>query len=245
LRAASRRERDERDERDELEYASIRSYSLLAFAAGARSGGVMVVRVRTSPRKKPTQARSRRTVDAIVEATARVLVAEGYERTTTNRVAEVAGVSVGSLYQYFPSKEALVAAVVDRHADEMMTVFYSALAGAAALPVELAARRVIEAIFDAHQVEPELHRVCVEQIPRVGRLRRLLEDLDTHASAALSAYLERNRASLRVRDVSIATFLVVHAVDAVLHRSLETRRSIDKQRLVDELCAMVVRYLKE
>ena len=52
------------------------------------------------------------TVEAILDATARVLVREGYARTSTNRVAAVAGVSIGSLYQYFPNKESLVAALV-------------------------------------------------------------------------------------------------------------------------------------
>ena len=68
----------------------------------------MSPKLRTVPRKLPRQDRSRATVDAILEAAARVLVKEGFERTTTNRVAEAAGVSVGSLYQYFPNKEAIL-----------------------------------------------------------------------------------------------------------------------------------------
>ncbi len=75
---------------------------------------------RQSLGKMPLQERSRATVDALVEATARILVREGFEKASTNRIAEVAGVSVGSLYQYFPSKEALVAAVIDRHNREIM-----------------------------------------------------------------------------------------------------------------------------
>ena len=72
----------------------------------------------SNPRKSASQQRSRLTVDALLEATARVLMKEGYDRTSTNKIAAVAGVSIGSLYQYFPSKEALVAAVIDRHAAE-------------------------------------------------------------------------------------------------------------------------------
>ncbi|NUR10624.1 MAG: helix-turn-helix transcriptional regulator, partial [Bradyrhizobium sp.] len=74
----------------------------------------------TKPRKSALQARSRATVDALVEATARILVRDGFEKASTNRIADMAGVSVGSLYQYFPSKEALVAAVIDRHNEEIM-----------------------------------------------------------------------------------------------------------------------------
>jgi AcrR family transcriptional regulator len=62
----------------------------------------MARRPLVKPRKTATQERSRATVDALVEATARILVKEGYDKASTNRIAEVAGVSVGSLYQYFP-----------------------------------------------------------------------------------------------------------------------------------------------
>ena len=79
----------------------------------------MARKLRTNPRKSASQERSRATVDALLEATARVLLKEGYDRASINRIAEVAGVSIGSLYQYFPSKEALVAAVIDRHTREI------------------------------------------------------------------------------------------------------------------------------
>ena len=81
----------------------------------------------TKPRKSALQARSRATVDALVEATARILVRDGFEKASTNRIADMAGVSVGSLYQYFPSKEALVAAVIDRHNEEIMAIVRTAL----------------------------------------------------------------------------------------------------------------------
>ena len=82
----------------------------------------MARKLQINPRKLASQERSRATVDALLEATTRVLLKEGYDRASTNRIAEVAGVSIGSLYQYFPSKEALVAAVIDRHAQEISEV---------------------------------------------------------------------------------------------------------------------------
>src|SRR5271163_4842073 len=97
----------------------------------------------TDPRKPASQERSRVTVDALLEATARVLTKEGYDGASTNKIAAVAGVSIGSLYQYFPSKEALVAAVIDRHMHEMSAVTRAALVKAAALPLEAAAREFV------------------------------------------------------------------------------------------------------
>ena len=94
----------------------------------------MAPRPLTHPRKWPSQERSRATVDALVEATARILVRESFDKASTNRIAEEAGVSIGSLYQYFPSKEALVAAVIDRHKQELMQVAREALAQVGRLP---------------------------------------------------------------------------------------------------------------
>jgi AcrR family transcriptional regulator len=71
-------------------------------------------RVKTSPRKLPQQGRSRETVDALLEATAQLLVRDGYDKASTNKIALKAGVSIGSLYQYFPSKEALVSELLER-----------------------------------------------------------------------------------------------------------------------------------
>ena len=74
---------------------------------------------RLNPRKKPIQSRSGVTVDAICEATIQVLLSHGLTRLTTTRVAERAGVSVGTLYQYFPNKEALLFAILQRHFEEV------------------------------------------------------------------------------------------------------------------------------
>ena len=114
----------------------------------------MTRKLQTNPRKSASQERSRLTVDALLEATTRVLIKEGYDRASTNRIAEVAGVSIGSLYQYFPSKEALVAAVIDRHTQEISEVTRNALVKAAARPIEVAAREFVSVAIDGHRVIP-------------------------------------------------------------------------------------------
>jgi AcrR family transcriptional regulator len=75
---------------------------------------------RARPRKTPKQARSRATVDAIVEAAARILERQGGEGFSTNAVAERAGVSIGSLYQYYPTKDALIGALIVRETAELV-----------------------------------------------------------------------------------------------------------------------------
>src|SRR3954453_20347070 len=108
----------------------------------------------TKPRKRGSQERSRATVAALVEATARILVREGFDKASTNRIAEVAGVSVGSLYQYFPGKEALVAAVIDRHQQQLLRTVRAELAQVMALPVHGAMRQLVAIAVEAHRVDP-------------------------------------------------------------------------------------------
>src|SRR5260370_33355423 len=99
----------------------------------------MARKLQTNPRKLASQERSRSTVDALLEATARILVKEGYDQASTNRIAEVAGVSIGSLYQYFPSKEALIAAVIGRLKQEVSQGIRNALVKVRGGPIEVPA----------------------------------------------------------------------------------------------------------
>ena len=108
------------------------------------------------PRKRPRQRRSKATVEAILEATARVLVEEGIDRASTNRIAEIAGVSIGSLYQYFPSKDALVMALLERHCERMLGLLLRASVDLADAPLEDAVRTYVRAVIDAHALEPKL-----------------------------------------------------------------------------------------
>src|SRR3954470_21450248 len=128
----------------------------------------MAAQVRTNPRKLPSQERARATIDALLTATARILVKEGFDRASTNRVAEVAGVSVGSLYQYFPGKEALVAALVERHQAEGFAA-RSPDPELLTLPLEQLATKLVEAMLRAHGVNPPLHKVLLEIAPRLGK----------------------------------------------------------------------------
>jgi len=93
-----------------------------------------IARVKLRPRRKPIQGRSRATVEAVLQATARILVRRGWSGMTTNHVAAKAGVSVGTLYEYFPGKDALVRALVDRHLEHAESVLGERMAALLAEP---------------------------------------------------------------------------------------------------------------
>lgn len=197
----------------------------------------------TKPRKSALQERSRATVGALLDATARVLVRDGYDHASTNKIAEAAGVSIGSLYQYFPSKEALVAGVIARHTEQMMVVVRASFLRVATAPIGHAAVELVRVMIDAHRIEPKLHRVLVEQIPRVGNLERI-EQFGEEAQILVVAYLEAHRDEIDVEDLSLAAFMAVTCVEALTHAAvLQRPELLDDPKFVTETAKLVVRYL--
>lgn len=201
----------------------------------------------TNPRKGASQQRSRATVDALVEATARILIREGFDKASTNRIAEEAGVSIGSLYQYYPGKEAMVAAVIDRHNQEIMQVVRGAFAEVASQPVEKAVRRLVAVAIEAHRIDPKLHRVLAEQIPRTGRLENV-EAFNREAHALFKGYLEDHSDELRIADRGLAAFVCVTSIEALAHTAvLHSSEKLSEEAistLIDETTRLVVGYLQ-
>jgi AcrR family transcriptional regulator len=196
-----------------------------------------------NPRKLPEQDRSRATVDAIVDATARVLVKHGYDAFTTNRVAEKAGVSVGSLYQYFPNKEALLSELMRRHVMEIERGVEEMAEMARSAPLADVVRTGIEQNVRSHQIDPELHRVLSEEVPRLGSLdwkAAFSERMD----ARVRATLESRRAELAVRDIDLAVYIVTRTAEAVIHNAVTERPGdLASGALAEELTRMLVGFL--
>jgi len=201
----------------------------------------------TNPRKEASQERSRATVNALIEATARILVREGFDKASTNRIAQMAGVSVGSLYQYYPGKEALVAAVIDRHNQDLMELVRGALADVAEMPLEKAVRTIVGVAVDAHRLDPKLHRVLAEQIPRTGRLEKIAA-FNREYFAFFRDFLDSHRDEIRTIDLDLASFVCVTSIEALTHTAVLHRAEMltDKAvaTLVDEATHLVMRYLR-
>jgi AcrR family transcriptional regulator len=193
-------------------------------------------------RRKPSQSRSIATVEAILEATAQILLTDGAAQLSTNRIAARAGVSIGSLYQYFSSREAIVTALAERHLKAEEAVILSTLAEIGDLDPDALpalARRLIKGVFAAHQHEPELHRALVRVMPddSLSATRQTI-------TAAVGGYLALNAGKVRVSDPDVAAFVVVELIDAAIHHaSLFRPELLADDRLVDALTDAVVRYI--
>jgi AcrR family transcriptional regulator len=196
-----------------------------------------------SPRKAPRQSRSQATVTAILDATAHILLERGFPAASTNAVAERAGVSVGSLYQYFPNKDALIAALHARHGEQMMEVIQRALAKAMDATLDDALARLIEATVEAHRVDADLHRVLELQLGG--------HDTDAMHEAYVEvmeervvALLARHRAEVTVSDLKLAAFMLMNASHGLIHAVvLQRPRGIGLKAATQEIVRMMKNYL--
>jgi AcrR family transcriptional regulator len=196
-----------------------------------------------SPRKAPRQARSQATVTAILDAAARVLVERGYAATNTNLVAELAGVSVGSLYQYFPNKDALITALQQRHVRQMNEAAERVLALDEDVDFATALNRAIGAIVEAHRVEASLHRVLERQLAGMETLDDH-DEVERRMSEQILQLLKRYPDDVKVPDLRLATYVLMHSLHALVHAVVHQRPSgVSLKQATKELVRFTQLYL--
>lgn len=173
-------------------------------------------RAETPPsRRSPRQQRARQTVDAILAAATRVLKRRGIEGVTTNRIAEVAGVSIGSVYQYFPDKRAIFTALHDRHVETIARLIDRTLVEHASASLEVFVRALVVALVDAHAADPQLHQLMAGLVPHGTDGGRALEvRLRATFKLAISA---RVRPGDPPRDLDKPLFVLPHLVESLAH----------------------------
>jgi AcrR family transcriptional regulator len=193
------------------------------------------------PRKRPKQERSQATVEAILTATARILMESGYDRFNTNRVAELAGVSIGSLYQYFPNKEALIFALAEQHAAELTALAQHHLEGLGDCSISEVISRIIKAAFAAHAVNPRLHRVLNEQVPRSEAMRLVA---DARMEGMLRSFLEKRRDQIKPENLDLTVFIVGRTIESLTHRAvLDRPELLNDGGLEQEIAMLLLSYL--
>jgi AcrR family transcriptional regulator len=199
------------------------------------------------PRKRPVQARSQRTVDVVLKAAAQVFARRGYAGATTNHIAERAGVSVGSLYEYFPGKDALLVALMEAHIREGEAVLTRAAAEIAGRPLTLAGtiRHLVHAMVELHARDRNLHRVLFEEAPLPRPLRELLSDMEVRITDRVELLL-RTTPEVTVTDPALAAAIVVKTVEALTHNLVvhgERGRDHEIDAYVEEIVRLIAGYL--
>jgi AcrR family transcriptional regulator len=196
--------------------------------------------VRANSRKKPQQERSIAMVATLLEAATRVFVKEGYAKATTNRIAKAAGVSVGSLYQYFPSKDAIAVELLRRYRDGLVELVGARLAAATPETFTAVVRDLIGELLRAEGINPALHRVLIEQVLRTSARREML-GFEERLEAVLAESMRA--AQIELADPDLSAFMIVRVVLSVVQSAVVDRPKYKSAALADELTKLVVGYV--
>ena len=191
-------------------------------------------------RKQPGQARSRATVEAIVQAAARILGDQGWAGFTTNKVAHTAGVSIGSFYQYFPDKQSLIEAIRSRHLEDCLAVLKNATKGEK--PLALFVEELVRDIIAIHSINPGLHRVLLDEAPSSDSFRDPnsafeKEYLGYYTRAAVLYGKAATHASAQTVGM-----MVSDAMDGIVHNAAR-RGTLQTADVKHELVRMIASYL--
>jgi AcrR family transcriptional regulator len=191
-----------------------------------------------APRKRPRQPRARATVDAILLATAQLLRTDGPARLTTNRIAERAGVSIGSLYQYFPNKRAVLAELRAQHGRWFEDAIRAEMERDWRRPLREAVRSGVTEMVAMHRAGAGLHRALANGERALGG------ELEAELRGRLEAFLAERAAELRPLDRELASFIAVRALEAVIHgAAVDAPERLHHPAFVDEVSELLLGYL--
>ena len=206
-------------------------------------GSMTAKAARTSVRRRPKQRRARQTVEAVLDAVVRLLKRDGFKAITTNRIAEVAGVSIGSVYQYFPDKRAIFTALHQRHVDQIDRMVQTKLVEHAASSIEELVRAMVEAMVEAHATDPELYELLMTEVPhRADGTRDFAVRLH---GAFLLAISSRAHELKKRRDLDKVVFVVTHMVEALSHGAVLRRpASMSLKDAKEEAVRAILAYLR-
>jgi AcrR family transcriptional regulator len=198
-------------------------------------------------RKRPRQERARATFDAVLDAAVEIITEHGYAGMTTNAVARRAGVSIGSLYQYFPDKTAILVCLLERHIREMQPVIARGLEALAepGRPLEDGLRETLLRLVAAHDHHgPRLQQVLSEEVPHPPSIQRLRQRLEAGYVTEVARIL-RGRGEVRLAQPEVVAQLLVVVIEALtVWLAHGAPRSTERRAYVDEVARMLGAYLR-
>ena len=194
-------------------------------------------------RKQPKQHRSTQTREQILAAAARVFSEYGYRAGTTNRIAAAADISIGSLYQYFPNKDAILAALTDAHIESGAALLRARTSEGLPESLDDQLRLFTRAMIDNHREDPKLHRVLFEEAPRSAALLTRLHHAEDNAVAA-AHHLLSGHPDVDVPDLTLAARLTVATIESLTHRLIATEQPVPAKQLEDSIVSMLTGYLR-
>ena len=182
-------------------------------------------------------------VSLILEAATRVFIEEGYEAASTNKIAEKAGISVGSLYQYFPNKEAIAAALYDQLSIKAIEIAQDRLKKLVRRPLRQAIPEAIGIIVELYESGPELIQTTLPHLLELERTNSF-EAFRERSAAMLLAFLQSRREELREGDLPHMAWVVAFVTESLIFRIMQgTPPHLSKKKLLLQVDELIARYL--
>lgn len=204
---------------------------------------MLAIDTQLAPRKIPQQQRAQFTVECILRAAESIIAKNGYDAATTNHIAEVAGVSIGSLYQYFPSKEAIAASLVENAVLNATEELRDCLIAQMARPLDQSIREIVQVILDTRKKYSFIFLRLPREVPKLGRLSRKVTT-EKFLYGTISAFYQQHRSEILVEDLETAMFVAEHIVVGSIDSYLDNNAPIiTEDQLVEHISDAVVKYL--
>lgn len=196
-------------------------------------------------RKQPVQQRSQKMVESLIDAAGHIIAEQGLDHFTTVEVAARAGVSVGSLYQYFANKETLLAALLDRMTRQLGEVVNRTVPPLLSADLETMVRGLLQAALEFFGSDEGLYLELLRNWYRLD-IGRSLHHFEQNMMDVTRAYLLTHTAELRIDNVAAKQFVVTNSVVFTLLRylSLPQQPLFEREQLVEELTGLIARYLR-
>ncbi|MBL7665245.1 MAG: TetR/AcrR family transcriptional regulator [Bacteriovoracaceae bacterium] len=200
---------------------------------------------RLSSRKEPNQDRAVSTVDAILTATTHILDTKGFEETSTNKIAEKAGVSIGSLYQYFPNKESIIAMMLERHINKQAAKLEARVADLTTANLEETIRALLKVVFEEKRNSPKINRILAQRFAALNQLDVMIKT-DDYLVEVFKRNIKPYEAEIRMENLDMSLYLVVQMAKLLPISLLFSKRyTIEDEAVFEECVQLIYRFLKK
>lgn len=191
---------------------------------------------------RPTQKRSQETVEAILQGAAQLMEAAGTTGVAVNEILRRAGVSAGTFYQYFASRDALLVAMIEFHATGVIRRLEERLTSHRRAPLRELVNAVVGGMVD--ELHAPLYRMLMGDLSRLGRVNEVTRQVDEVVLAVVQAIFEERAADLGPRDPAVAAFLVVRGVELLAAAAAAERPdALRTGEIRKQLCDLVYGFL--
>jgi AcrR family transcriptional regulator len=195
-------------------------------------------------KKFPTQERSRQTVEALIEATARIVAELGWMQTTTNHIAERAGVSVGSLYQYFENREALFTALIEREIGVITARLDDQIPFLLKADAPTAIRASLEVAFAYFESNEKLFTELANNWQATGTTA-FVDAFEAYMLDAMRMFMAQNYAAYEPIDLNAVSFIMSNGTMFVLTRFISRKpKGVSKESLIAQITALYALYFE-